>query len=112
MQIHVVSSLAKPIALLWKKYQKEYGDKGKFIAAAPISNTPIPMYEWITEHAHKFTHWSTFHFLMMDEQVLPAHSGLSSGSKTGRQVVHDTHGNFTYIPDNDHAGFEKKIKHI
>ena len=53
--IHIVRSLAQPVGKLWKKYQKEYTHNGNFIVASPISNTPIPIYEWVTDHAKEFS---------------------------------------------------------
>src|SRR5258708_1270983 len=66
----IVSSLAEPVATLWKDLQAEYTrKKGSFSVASPLSSTPLPIYEWIIKNAGTFENWDKVRFVLMDEML-------------------------------------------
>lgn len=84
-----VPLLAEPVGNLWKDLQEKYTKDGEFLVASPLSSTPLPIYEWIIEHAGEFKGWDRFKFVLMDEQV------EADGS------------DFRYISSDDPASYEK-----
>lgn len=93
-KIHIASELGESIGLLWQSYQNQHKSDNPFIVASPISNTPLPIYQWITANAKEFSHWDDFRFVLMDEQVVKEQAS------------------FSYIPLSDPASFENKIKQM
>lgn len=87
MKIHIVPSLAEPVGKLWQTLQAEH-TKDVFYVAAPLSSTPLPIYEWVVDGADQFGDWSKATFVLMDEQV--------EGQKPP----------FAYISRNDPASYE------
>ena len=88
MRKEVVPSLAEPVGTRWKNLQSRYTKDGPFFVASPLSSTPLPVYEWIINHAADFENWGKVRFVLMDEQL------------EGKQPP------FTYIPSNDPASYE------
>ncbi|MBO0881471.1 MAG: 6-phosphogluconolactonase [Mycobacterium sp.] len=46
------------------------------MVAAPLSSTPVPIYEWVVDNAGLFSGWERFSFVLMDEQLEQDDSGL------------------------------------
>lgn len=88
MKKQIVSSLAEPVGMLWKKLQEKYTSEGSFSVASPLSSTPLPIYQWIIEHAEEFANWNKVRFVLMDE--------ILEGSRPP----------FTYISTDDPASYE------
>ncbi|HVZ67399.1 MAG TPA: 6-phosphogluconolactonase [Patescibacteria group bacterium] len=88
MKEYRVLSLAEPVGNLWKELQGK-NTKGDFLVAAPLSSTPIPICEWIIDHADEFEGWNKMRFVLMDEQV--------------EQVGNE----FEYVSIDDPASYEK-----
>jgi glucosamine-6-phosphate deaminase len=65
----VVSSLAEPVGSLWKDVQNAQTKSGKIFVASPLSSTPLPIYEWIIQHASEFENWDKVRFVLMDEMM-------------------------------------------
>ena len=86
MRVEIVSSLAEPVGTLWRKLQSE--ESGHFFVAASLSSTPLPIYQWIVEHADEFSSWEKTQFVLMDEML--------EGNKPP----------FSYIPLSDPASYE------
>jgi 6-phosphogluconolactonase/glucosamine-6-phosphate isomerase/deaminase len=93
-RICVVEDLAGSVGQLWRDLQNKNKQK-TFFVAAPISNTPYPLYQWVIKNANDFYHWENFQFLLMDDQVIEAKNG-----------------HFSYIPLSNAANFENKIKEM
>jgi len=68
VNIETVPSLAEPVGYHWLELQREHGG-GPFFVAAPLSNTPLPVYQWVIQHAKDFASWENARFVLMDEQV-------------------------------------------
>ncbi|MGH3545380.1 MAG: 6-phosphogluconolactonase [Mycobacteriales bacterium] len=68
MNIETVPSLAEPVGRHWLELQREQGDN-PFFLAAPLSGTPLPVYQWVIRHAKDFASWHNARFVLMDEQV-------------------------------------------
>ena len=68
MKIHIVASLAEPVGTLWRNLQTQ-SREDLFYVAAPLSSTPLPIYDWIVNQADQFGDWSKAKFVLMDEQV-------------------------------------------
>ena len=66
---HIVETLGEPVGQLWKNLQTQYTQKGDFLVASPLSRTPLPIYEWLLEHAESVPHWNKFKFVFMDDQI-------------------------------------------
>jgi 6-phosphogluconolactonase/glucosamine-6-phosphate isomerase/deaminase len=90
-----IEQFGQESGLFWKQLEDQYARNGTFYVASPISNTPIPIYTWIIQHAREFANWQNFRFVLMDEQV----------EGTGNGV-------FSYISETDPASFEGKIKNV
>jgi 6-phosphogluconolactonase/glucosamine-6-phosphate isomerase/deaminase len=69
LHIHTVPSLGEPVGTLWREVQAEYTQTGNFHVAAPLSGTPIPIYDWIVDNKMNFSSWDKASFVLMDEQV-------------------------------------------
>lgn len=68
MNIETVPSLAEPVGRHWLELQLGHGD-GPFFVAVPLSSTPLPVYQWVIQHAKDFASWENVRFVLMDEQV-------------------------------------------
>lgn len=88
----VVPSLAEPVGNLWKNLQSQYTKEGNFSVAAPLSSTPLPIYEWTINHAKEFENWDKVRFVLMDEQL--------EGNNPP----------FSYVPVGDAASYESFAK--
>ncbi len=66
MNLQVVDSLGEPVGRHWQRLQN--ARRGTFRVAAPLSGTPLPIYEWIVAHAREFD-WNDVEFVLMDELV-------------------------------------------
>lgn len=88
MQTYTVPSLAEPVGTLWRDFQAEYTESAGFSVAAPLSNTPLPLYGWIARRAAAFPRWEQVRFVLMDEML------------DGRPPP------FRYVPIDDPASFE------
>ncbi|HEY4513617.1 MAG TPA: 6-phosphogluconolactonase [Candidatus Paceibacterota bacterium] len=88
MKKRIVSSFAEPIGNIWKNLQAQYTKGGLFFVAAPLSSTPLPIYEWIVEHATEFENWDKVRFVLMDE--------MFEGEKPP----------FNYVSNSDSASYE------
>lgn len=86
MELQIVDELGSAVGLLWRNQQRE--SEGRFHVAAPLSNTPLPIFEWVVAQAGTFNDWSNVDFVLMDEQV----DGIQSP--------------FKYIPSADPASYE------
>jgi len=70
MDVKVVSSFAEPIGRTWIEAQKDsVAHHGNFLVAAPLSSTPLPIYQWIIKNSESFPNWEQVRFVLMDEQV-------------------------------------------
>lgn len=70
MKEYYVSSLAEPVGKIWQEEQaKHTAEKGSFSVASPLSSTPLPIYEWIVDHADEFPNWNKVRFVLMDEMM-------------------------------------------
>lgn len=87
-RLHMVESLAEPVGKLWRDLQDKYTREGEFFVAAPLSSTPLPIYQWIVLHADTFPNWEKTNFVLMDE------------------MVEGEHPPFTYVPTTDAASYE------
>ena len=90
MNKHIVESLAEPVGSLWKQLQAS--SKEKFFVAAPLSSTPMPIFNWVIENANKFSNWEKVEFVLMDE------------------MVEDVTPNVVYTNENDPASYERFAK--
>jgi 6-phosphogluconolactonase/glucosamine-6-phosphate isomerase/deaminase len=86
--VTVVPSLAEPLGKLWCDLQSKYTGKGEFYVAAPLSNSAVPVFDWVVHHKNSFSNWDKVQFVLMDEQV------------EGEQPP------FRYIAHNDPASYE------
>lgn len=68
-QVHIVESLAEPVGKLWCELQAQYTKEAIFYVVAPLSSTPLPIYDWVVKHKTDFTAWDKVRFVLMDEQV-------------------------------------------
>lgn len=92
-EIKPVPSLGEPVGKLWQSLQAEYTSKGYFNVAAPLSSTPLPIYDWIIQHKDSFSGWDKVRFVLMDEMV--------DGDKQS----------FHYISTDDFASYERFAHH-
>jgi 6-phosphogluconolactonase/glucosamine-6-phosphate isomerase/deaminase len=69
MNEHIVTSLGEPVGNLWKKHQELHGRDGEFFVSAPLSSTPLPVFQWIVTHANEFKFWDRVRFVLMDEMM-------------------------------------------
>lgn len=92
MEQHVVKSLAESVGNVWRELQTKYTKEGNFFVAAPLSSTPLPIYQWVVDHAEEFPSWDKVKFVLMDEQL------------EGEQ------SSFTYVPITDPASYEAFAK--
>ncbi len=60
-------SMAEFVGEVWKDLQKN--SIGLFFVSSPLSSTPLPLYQWVIDHAASFENWSNFKFILMDEQI-------------------------------------------
>ena len=88
MKEKIVPSLAEPVGNLWKDLQSKHTKDGNFLVASPLSSTPLPIYEWVINHAKEFENWDKVRFVLMDEML--------EGEKPP----------FTYVPTSDPASYE------
>ncbi len=89
MKERIFRSLDEPVGNLWRELQARYTKKGSFSVASPLSSTPLPIYEWIVEHASEFENWDKVRFVLMDEML--------EGNKPP----------FRYVPIYDQASYER-----
>ncbi len=82
------NTLAAFVGERWRGYQKEYTRKGLFLVSAPLSSTPLPLYQWIIDNAASFENWDKLRFILMDEQL-------------------DKNNKFSYVSQNDTASYER-----
>lgn len=87
---HIVESLADPVGRIWKDLQNK--SDGLFYVASPLSSTPLPIYQWIIDHANEFAQWNKMRFVLMDELVEKKNSG------------------YAYISPDDTASYERFAK--
>lgn len=68
-------NLAIYVGNLWKELQ----DKAKedFFVSAPLSSTPLPLYDWVVKNAELFDNWNFFKFILMDEQLIDKNTYVS-----------------------------------
>lgn len=88
MKTVVVPSLAEKVGAIWKELQAKYTKDGVFYVASPLSSTPLPIYQWIIDHAAEFQNWDKVRFILMDEML--------QGEKSP----------FKYVPITDPASYE------
>ena len=70
MKKEIATSLSEPVGALWKNLQaKNTKEKGTFFVASPLSSTPLPIYQWIVDHASEFENWDKVRFVLMDEML-------------------------------------------
>lgn len=69
MHPETVSSLAEPVGKRWRDLQPRCTEEEYFFVASPLSSTPIPIYQWIIEHADEFPRWDRVRFVLMDEML-------------------------------------------
>lgn len=69
MKIHIIPSLAESVGKLWQNLQNEKTTSENFYIAAPLSNTPLPIYDWIIQHANELRSWDKTKFVLMDEMI-------------------------------------------
>jgi 6-phosphogluconolactonase/glucosamine-6-phosphate isomerase/deaminase len=70
MHVEIVDDLAEPVGELWRDRQRSrIEEDGAFKLAAPLSSTPLPVYEWVVEHADDFASWPSVEFVLMHEQL-------------------------------------------
>lgn len=70
MKEYYVASLAEPVGKLWQEEQaRNIEQKRNFFVSSPLSSTPLPIYEWILNHAEEFPHWDKVRFVLMDEMM-------------------------------------------
>jgi 6-phosphogluconolactonase/glucosamine-6-phosphate isomerase/deaminase len=60
--------LAEFVGTQWRDYQNNTSPNAPFIVSSPLSSTPKPLYRWVIENSARFSNWSQFRFLIMDEQ--------------------------------------------
>ncbi len=65
----VVPSLDEPVGERWRSVQADVTNQRRFRIAAPLSSTPVPIYEWVLQRAEAFERWSQVDFVLMDEQL-------------------------------------------
>jgi len=92
MKKTIVPSLVESVGNVWKNLQAEYTKNGLFYVASPLSSTPLPIYQWIIEHANEFEHWEKVRFVLMDELI----------------EKHNDH--YEYISSYDPASYERFAK--
>ncbi len=68
MIIHAVESLGEPVGRLWQKLQADH-IAGPFYVASALSSTPLPIYDWVIDHARSFPNWPQVKFVLMDDQT-------------------------------------------
>lgn len=88
MKTFIVPTLGEPVGLRWMDLQNKFVLQGEFNVAAPLSSTPLPIYDWIIHHASDFHHWHKVNFVLMDEM-------LEGDAK-----------NYSYVPKSDPASYE------
>jgi 6-phosphogluconolactonase/glucosamine-6-phosphate isomerase/deaminase len=88
MKETIVDSLAEPVGKIWKNLQEQYTSNGFFYIASPLSSTPLPIYQWVVEHAEEFTNWDKVRFVLMDE------------------MLSEDKSPFSYVPTDDAASYE------
>lgn len=82
MKTHTISSLAEPVGKIWQTMQSKTDDD--FYVASPLSNTPLPVYDWVARHANEFTNWDKTKFVLMDEMLQGEKDALSYVPITNR----------------------------
>lgn len=92
LNVITVQSLGQPVGELWRELQTEVTKNTDFYVAAPLSKTPLPIYDWIVEHANSFSNWNKTHFVLMDEQV--------EGERSP----------FQYVSTDDTASYERFVR--
>ncbi len=88
MKEKIVPSLAEPVGTIWKDLQAKFTKDRNFFVASPLSSTPLPIYQWIINHAEEFENWDKVRFVLMDEML--------EGEKPP----------FSYVPITDPASYE------
>lgn len=61
--------MAEWVGTEWKNLQDRKVGEGKFLMAAPLSSSAVPIYDWVLQHAKSFQSWNHFRFILMDEQI-------------------------------------------
>lgn len=70
MEVRIVPSLAEPVGRIWLEAHKiSLVRQNNFFVAAPLSSTPLPIYQWIISNASSFPGWENVNFVLMDEQL-------------------------------------------
>lgn len=68
-KLYVVEALGEPVGKIWQELQAKYTREGLFYVSSPLSNTPLPVYQWIIDRSVSFENWNKMRFILMDEQV-------------------------------------------
>lgn len=68
MQVLTVDELGTPVGEIWRECQNQ-NRRPEFFVAAPLSSTPLPIYDWTIANHSLFRHWGNLRFVLMDEQV-------------------------------------------
>jgi len=87
--VKVVESLGESIGAIWKKQQTVTAQNKLFYVASPLSSTPIPLYQWLIQHAREIPYWENMRFILMDE------------------LVEGNEKPFIYISQEDQASYER-----
>jgi 6-phosphogluconolactonase/glucosamine-6-phosphate isomerase/deaminase len=70
VDVIVVDSLGEPVGRRWCDAQaSKIATAGRFFLAAPLSSTPLPIFEWVVAHPNLFQGWDQMEFVLMDEQL-------------------------------------------
>ncbi len=89
VEIRHVAELGSPVAQHWLRRQRHHlAADGRFCVAAPLSNTPRPVYAQLIREASPTDGWDRVSFVLMDEQVDGEPPDCS------------------YVPPEDPAGYE------
>ena len=59
--------VAEKVFSLWKELANS--TEGEFYVAAPLSSTPLLLYQMIINRSDEINHWENFRFLFMDEML-------------------------------------------
>lgn len=68
MQVLTVDELGTAVGEIWRGCQNQNSNP-EFFVAAPLSSTPLPIYNWIIANHTLFHRWENLRFVLMDEMV-------------------------------------------
>jgi len=94
MRTEIVRELGEPVGQVIKTTLSNLPQEQEMWIASPISNTPLPIYEWLVAHAKELENLDKVSFWMMDD------------------MAKRINGRLEYTSETDSASFEAKIKTI